>query len=112
MPSHTGKDAALKTTELEPSKPHTCQRCPTFYDLEYRSNDTAPKTVTTQCSDGLASLPTLVLNVSEFEGCANAKRLFLQTTRNAHGELCNTLAQPIVQGIVTILRALELTSPL
>ena len=47
-----------------------------------------------------------------FEDCANAKRLFLQTTRNAHGELCNTLAQPIVQGIVTILRALELTSPL
>ena len=47
-----------------------------------------------------------------FEGCANAKRLCMETTRNAHGELCNTLAQPIVQGVLTILRALELTSPL
>ena len=45
-----------------------------------------------------------------FEDCANAKRLYMETTRNAHGELCNMLAQPVVQGIVTILRALELTS--
>ena len=54
---------------------------------------------------------TLVLNLFGVV-CQRTESGRLETTTNAHGELCSALSQPTVQGVVTLLRAQEVTSPL